>query len=216
MLSSSKIGAVFALSGFLSGILIVPLALLWMPFVFTSEGVLFALGFGVAYLSCRRILPRIGPLRFWGALLALAIGYPVAIGFGGALSLASEFMLQGAMKMTPALQDAGPLMILAFMLLWGSLAAALFIQMALVLITAEWDNRILLWLAIAAVGTAVLSTVIYSFFYNSADPTITHYREFALFGVLAPVGNAALNAVCAQAILRAHRAELALAAARQF
>lgn len=204
--------AVFALAGFASGLVIVPLALLWMPIVFVCEGALFALGFALGYAACRRALPRVGALRFCGALFVLAIGYPVAIGFGGALSLATQFLMQKFAGLTPAVQDAAPLTILGFLLFWGALSAAFFVKMALTLITCEWDNRVLLLLAVAGILSAGVSLGVYLFFYDSPDPTITRYRELALFGVMAPLGNAAFGAVCACGIKRAMRTEMRAAA----
>lgn len=193
----------FALIGLASGLLIIPLAFVWLPLVFLCEGALFALGLATAYRTCRSWLPRVGSLYIGASMMVLVVGFPLAILFGGALSLASQFLLQTIVGLNHLAQDSAPLTILAFMLFWGALASALFVNLALTVITAEWDNRTMLLLSLAGVGSAAASFCVYLLFYDSADPMVTRYRELALFGIMAPVGNATFGAVCGYGILRA-------------
>jgi hypothetical protein len=198
----------FALMGLISGILVIPLAFLWLPLVFVCEGALFAVGFAVACVSCRRWLPRVDVLQFSGAMLALTLGYPLAIGFGAALSLAAQWVIQrdGVMP-----GDA-PLTMLGLMLLFGSLAAAMFVQMAVAMVMCEWRNGVFGMLVLAGLATAAVSFAIYLPFYASENELVMRYRELALFGVMAPLGNAAFGAVCGWEMARSETAENAMAA----
>jgi hypothetical protein len=213
--TNRKTVATFALAGLLSGLLIIPLAYLWVPIVFGCEGTLFALGFAVAYLVCRRSLPRADSLQFGLLILVLVLGFPLAVAFGAALALASESFLQGEEVSRSWLADYSPLVMMSLMLLWGSVAAAMFVNTALAVLTAEWNNRIFRLLLLASLGTAVLSFLVYLPAYFSENPLITHYRELALFAVLSPLGNAAMGAVCAMCLLQAGRSTGLSAAAGQ-
>lgn len=213
-MAASKIILTFALAGLLSGLLIVPLAYLWIPLVFGCEGTLFALGFAAAYFACRRVLPSADKFQFGLLAVVLVLGFPLAIAFGAALALASQFFLQSAAASHPWLGDNSPLVMMGLMLLWGALAAAMFVNMALALLTAEWDNRVFRMLLLASLATAAVSFAAYLPAYFSENAVITRYRELALFGVLSPVGNAAMGAVCAIALLRAAPARQMAASAR--
>ncbi len=193
----------FALAGFISGLLVVPLAYLWLPIVFGCEGTLFALGFVAAYLICRRSLPRADGLQFALLAVVLVLGFPLAIAFGAALALASQFFLQNAAASHPWLGDNSPLVMMSLMLTWGSVAAAMFVNMALALLTAEWNNHVFRLLLMASLATAAVSFSAYLPAYWSENPFVVRYRELALFAVLSPLGNAAFGAVCAAALLRA-------------
>lgn len=208
----------FALSGLASGVLVIPAAFLWLPLVFVCEGVLFALGFAGAYFACRPWLPRIGVSRMSCALGTFAVAYPGSIVFGGALSLASQYLVQSLFGFHEFGEDGAPLMIMAFLLLWGALACALFANMGLTVLTGEWDNRVFLMLAVGAVAVAAVSFGCYLPAYNSELPLVVRYRELTLFSVLAPVGNAVLAGICAYGLLRAIPREaivLGTAAGRQ-
>jgi hypothetical protein len=201
--SNRAVVAVFTFTGLLAGMLIVPLAFVWLPIVFGCEGTLFALGFSVAYVLCRRSLPRPEVFQFCLALLVFVLAFPLAIAFGGAMALASEFSLMGVAASRPWLSDNSPLVIMACMLLWGSLAAALFVNIALALLTAEWNNRVFRLLLVMCVSTAAVSFAAYVPAYFSVNPLIVRYRELALFAVLSPLGNAVIGAVCAAGLLSA-------------
>lgn len=196
----------FALMGLISGVLVIPLALLWMPLVFVCEGALFAAGFAAAYAICRKWLPRADLLQFGGAMVAVTLGYPLAIGFGAALSLASQW----AMQRTGVMAVDAALAILGFMLLFGSVAAAMFVQMAVSMIVCEWSNAVFGMLVFAALATALISFGVYLPFYFSDNELVMRYRELALFGVMAPLGNAAFGAVCGWAMARSAVAESAM------
>lgn len=200
----------FALMGLISGVLIIPLAFLWLPLVFFCEGALFAAGFVVACATSRRWLPKADVLQFGGAMAALTLGYPLAIGFGSTLALASQWALERAGG-GETFGDA-PLTIMAFMLLWGSIAAAMFVHIALAMITCEWRNRVFGLLVLAGISTALVSFAVYLPFYLSENQLVMQYRELALFGVMAPLGNAAFGAVCGWAMVRSASAEKAIAA----
>lgn len=202
----------FALMGLISGVLIIPLAFVWLPLVFFCEGLLFAAGFLAAYVACGRWLPRAEALPFGCAMVTLTLGYPLAIGFGSAFALASHYVIYKAGVRAMESGDITPLTIMGFMLLWGSLAAALFVQMALAMITCEWRNRVLGLLVLAGAGTAIVSFVVYLPFYFSDSEVIMRYRELALFGVMAPLGNAAFGAVCGWEMARGANAESVVAA----
>lgn len=202
MSPTRKIVATFVLTGLLSGLLIIPLAYLWLPVVFGCEGTLFALGFATAYLLCRRFLPRTDVLQFGILILVLVLGFPLAIAFGAALALASQFCFQGAAASHPWLSDNSPLVMMALMLVWGAPAAAMFVNMALALLTAEWNNRIFRLLLLASLATAAVSFSLYLPAYASENLLVVRNRELALFGVMSPLGNAAMGAVCAIALLR--------------
>lgn len=198
----------FALMGLISGILVIPLAFLWLPLVFICEGALFAISFAAACASCRRWLPRVDALQLSGAMLALTLGYPLAIGFGAALSLAAQWAIQRSGVM----QGDAPLTLLGFMLLFGSLAAAMFVQMAVAMVMCEWRNVVFGMLVLAGLATAAVSFAIYLPFYASENELVMRYRELALFGVMAPLGNAAFGAVCGWEMSRSETAGSAMAA----
>lgn len=201
--SNSRIIFTFAMSGIVSGLLIIPLAWLWVPLVFGAEGTLFALGFAAAYLVCQRSLPRTDALQFGLLLVVLVLGFPLAIVFGAALALGTQFLLQNSQAASPWLADNSPLVMMALILFWGALAAAMFVNMALALLTAEWDNRIFRLLLLAALTTAAVSFAFYLPAYASENPLVVRYRELALFAVLSPLGNAVMGTVSAVALLRA-------------
>jgi hypothetical protein len=176
---------------------------LFLPLLFITDGLVLLLFLGSAYILCRSmgwVSPALKRRRYFEAAALLVIGYPAAELFGTLLALICE----GVLLLTPTAWHSAhePHLWIGLLAFWGTVAAAIAVNTALMVITDRWDSRSLLLLLGAGVLTTIVALRVYLPNYGATEGFAARYRELVLFGVLLPLGNALYSVLAGYGLMR--------------